>query len=157
MNGRFNLSEWSLRHPVLVLYALLALTLISAVSTTTSSANPDPPFTFKLMVVRTGWPGASAREVEQQVTDKLEKTAGSAVAGQSAQLFAARRIVDFRIGQGFDAAGGSAGYFYQVRKKFSTFAIPYPTASRGRPSTTNSATFTATSTPWSATVTIMPH
>lgn len=73
MNGRFNLSEWSLRHPVLVLYALLALTLIGAVSYSRLGQSEDPPFTFKLMVVRTGWPGASAREVEQQVTDKLEK------------------------------------------------------------------------------------
>lgn len=73
MNGRFNLSEWSLRHPVLVLYALLALTVIGAVSYSRLGQSEDPPFTFKLMVVRTGWPGASAREVEQQVTDKLEK------------------------------------------------------------------------------------
>ncbi|MFW5439573.1 MAG: efflux RND transporter permease subunit, partial [Methylophilaceae bacterium] len=33
----------------------------------------DPPFTFKVMLVRATWPGASAVEVEQQVTDKLEK------------------------------------------------------------------------------------
>jgi len=33
----------------------------------------DPPFTFKVMVIRTYWPGASAREIEQQVTDRIEK------------------------------------------------------------------------------------
>jgi multidrug efflux pump len=33
----------------------------------------DPPFTFKLMVIRTFWPGATARQVEQQLTDKIEK------------------------------------------------------------------------------------
>src|SRR5512138_2380108 len=33
----------------------------------------DPDFTFKLMVVRTMWPGASAEEVERQLTDKIEK------------------------------------------------------------------------------------
>ena len=33
----------------------------------------DPDFTFKVMVVRTLWPGATAREVEQQVTERLEK------------------------------------------------------------------------------------
>ena len=33
----------------------------------------DPPFTFNVMVVRTLWPGASALEVEQQLTDKIEK------------------------------------------------------------------------------------
>ncbi|MCW5593163.1 MAG: efflux RND transporter permease subunit, partial [Burkholderiales bacterium] len=33
----------------------------------------DPNFTFKVMVVRTTWPGASAEEVERQLTDRLEK------------------------------------------------------------------------------------
>src|SRR3546814_2264134 len=33
----------------------------------------DPDFTFKIMIVRANWPGATAREVEQQVTDKIEK------------------------------------------------------------------------------------
>ena len=73
MTERFNLSEWSLRHPALVLYALLVLTVIGAASYSRLGQSEDPPFTFKLMVVRTGWPGASAREVELQVTDKLEK------------------------------------------------------------------------------------
>ena len=33
----------------------------------------DPPFTFKVMVVKTNWPGATARDVEQQVTDRIER------------------------------------------------------------------------------------
>jgi multidrug efflux pump len=70
---RFNLSDWSLRHPSLVLYAMLALTLVGMASYTKLGQSEDPPFTFKVMVIRTGWPGASAAEVEQQVTDKLEK------------------------------------------------------------------------------------
>ena len=32
----------------------------------------DPPFTIKQMVVSAAWPGATSREVEQQVTDKIE-------------------------------------------------------------------------------------
>src|SRR3546814_14664828 len=31
----------------------------------------DPDFTFKIMTVRANWPGATAREVEQQVTDNI--------------------------------------------------------------------------------------
>lgn len=70
---RFNLSDWSLRHPSLILYAMLALTLVGMMSYTKLGQSEDPPFTFKVMVIRTTWPGASALEVEQQVTDKLEK------------------------------------------------------------------------------------
>ncbi len=33
----------------------------------------DPPFTFRIMVVKTLYPGATALEVEQQLTDRLEK------------------------------------------------------------------------------------
>jgi len=73
MKSGFNLSEWALRHPALVLYAMLMLTLVGMLSYTRLGQSEDPPFTFKVMVIRTGWPGASAQEVEQQVTDKLEK------------------------------------------------------------------------------------
>ncbi|MBP2639047.1 MAG: acriflavin resistance protein, partial [Firmicutes bacterium] len=33
----------------------------------------DPDFTIKQMIVNVSWPGATAREVEEQVTDKIEK------------------------------------------------------------------------------------
>jgi multidrug efflux pump subunit AcrB len=34
----------------------------------------DPPFPFRAMVVRTYWPGATAQQVAEQVTDKIEHT-----------------------------------------------------------------------------------
>jgi multidrug efflux pump subunit AcrB len=34
----------------------------------------DPPFTFRLMVVQAAWPGATAQQMAEQVTDKIEKT-----------------------------------------------------------------------------------
>jgi multidrug efflux pump len=71
--NRFNLSEWGLRHPSIVLYLMLVATLIGAFSYTQLGQSEDPPFTFKVMVVRSEWPGATAREVEQQVTDRVEK------------------------------------------------------------------------------------
>ena len=70
---QFNLSDWSLRHPALVLYAMIMLTIVGLFAYTKLGQSEDPPFTFKVMMIRTGWPGASAAEVDQQVTDKLEK------------------------------------------------------------------------------------
>jgi multidrug efflux pump len=70
----FNLSDWALHHQSLVLYFMLVLTIAGLVAYTHLGQSEDPPFTFKVMVVRTGWPGASAQEVAEQVTDKLEKT-----------------------------------------------------------------------------------
>ncbi|HYN55546.1 MAG TPA: efflux RND transporter permease subunit [Methylotenera sp.] len=71
--GRFNLSDWALKHQTLVLYLMLVLTIAGLLAYTKLGQSEDPPFTFKVMLVRTSWPGASAQEVEQQVTDKLEK------------------------------------------------------------------------------------
>ncbi|ATE58850.1 efflux RND transporter permease subunit [Thauera sinica] len=71
--GGFNLSEWGLAHRSLVLYLMLVSTLIGLVAYTHLGQSEDPPFTFKIMVVRAEWPGASAREIELQVTDKIEK------------------------------------------------------------------------------------
>jgi len=70
---RFNLSAWALNHQTLVLYLMLMLTVSGLLAYTQLGQSEDPPFTFKVMLVRTSWPGASAVEVEQQITDKLEK------------------------------------------------------------------------------------
>ncbi len=71
--SRFNLSEWALNNQVLVLYLMLMLTVSGLLAYAKLGQSEDPPFTFKVMLVRSTWPGASAVEVEQQVTDKLEK------------------------------------------------------------------------------------
>ena len=71
--SRFNLSEWALGHRSLVLYAMLVLAVFGVLSYTKLGQSEDPPFTFKVMVIRTGWAGATARQVEEQITDKIEK------------------------------------------------------------------------------------
>lgn len=71
--SRFNLSDWALKHQALVLYLMLVLTIAGLLAYTKLGQSEDPPFTFKVMLVHATWPGASAQEVEQQVTDKLEK------------------------------------------------------------------------------------
>lgn len=68
-----NLSRWALEHRVLVLYFMVALAIAGAVSYLRLGQAEDPDFTFKIMVVRTFWQGATAREVEQEVTERLEK------------------------------------------------------------------------------------
>ncbi len=68
-----NLSAWAIRNRTLVRYAMLVLALIGIFSYQHLGQSEDPPFTFKVMVVRTFWPGATAAEVSQQVTDRIEK------------------------------------------------------------------------------------
>lgn len=70
---RFNLSEWALANRPLVLFAMLAFAVIGAWSYKHLGQSEDPPFTFKAMVVRTQWPGATAEQVSRQVTEPIEK------------------------------------------------------------------------------------
>jgi multidrug efflux pump len=69
----FNLSEWALRHQPLVLYLIVILGLIGILSYGRLGQSEDPPFTFKFMTIRTIWPGASVADMDQQVTEKLER------------------------------------------------------------------------------------
>ncbi len=73
MSDRFNLSALALRHQSIVLFLIIVLGLSGTVSFIGLGQQEDPDFTIKTMVVRTFWPGATAREVEQLVTDRLEK------------------------------------------------------------------------------------
>ena len=71
-NGRTNLSELALRNSTLTVFFMMVLTLAGIFAYFSLGRGEDPPFTIKQMVVSAAWPGATAREVEQQVTDKIE-------------------------------------------------------------------------------------
>lgn len=68
-----NLSEWALNHRTLMLFFCLLLAIIGVGSYFRLGQAEDPAFTFRVMVVNVQWPGASARDLEQQVTDRIEK------------------------------------------------------------------------------------
>lgn len=69
----FNLSAWALRNRQIVLFLMILLAAVGVVSYTKLGQSEDPPFTFKAMVIRTLWPGATAEEVSRQVTERIEK------------------------------------------------------------------------------------
>ncbi len=52
---------------------MLLLGIVGIFSYSKLAQSEDPPFTFKVMVIQTYWPGASAKEVPLQVTDRIEK------------------------------------------------------------------------------------
>jgi multidrug efflux pump subunit AcrB len=71
--SRFNLSAWALEHAALMRYLMVVLLLGGIYAFTQLGQDEDPPFTFRAMVVRAYWPGATATQMAEQVTDKLEK------------------------------------------------------------------------------------
>ncbi|MFN4148326.1 MAG: efflux RND transporter permease subunit [Rhodocyclaceae bacterium] len=68
-----NLSEWSIAHRSMVLYLMIVLMIGGAFAFLKLGRAEDPDFTFKVMVVRTLWPGATTREVETELTERLER------------------------------------------------------------------------------------
>ncbi len=69
----FNVSEWALKNKGIVLYFILFLSVVGLWSYSKLSQSEDPPFTFKVMVIQTYWPGATAKEMSTLVTDRIEK------------------------------------------------------------------------------------
>ena len=73
MKGGFNLSRWALEHIPLTRYLMAVLVIGGMLSYGQLGQDEDPPFTFRAMVVRAVWPGATALQMAEQVTDKLER------------------------------------------------------------------------------------
>src|SRR4249919_1867366 len=71
--SNFNLSAWALQNRSLIRYAMIVLAVLGVMSYQHLGQSEDPPFTFKIMTIRTFWPGATAEEVGEQVTDRIEK------------------------------------------------------------------------------------
>lgn len=72
--SRFNVSRWALEHPALTRYLMVVLMVLGIAAYFQLGQDEDPPFTFRAMVVQAFWPGASAQQMAEQVTDKIEKT-----------------------------------------------------------------------------------
>jgi multidrug efflux pump subunit AcrB len=70
---RFNLSEWAVRHPSLVLFLILAIGLGGVLAFGRLGRAEDPNFTIKNVVVTAVWPGSTASEMQDQVSDPIEK------------------------------------------------------------------------------------
>jgi multidrug efflux pump len=115
---RFNLSEWALAHQTLVLFFILVLGAIGVGSYLRLGQSEDPDFTFKLMVVRTLWPGATAEEVELQVTDRIERKLQETPRLDFLRSYSKPgESVIFVFVKDSSRAAEAAETWYQVRKK----------------------------------------
>lgn len=67
------LPEFAVKRPTIVAAIVLMTVAWGVVSFFTMPRREDPEFTIKVCVVGTRWPGASARKVEELITDPLEE------------------------------------------------------------------------------------
>ena len=130
--SKFNLSKWALDHPALTRYLMLVLMLLGFAAYFQLGQDEDPPFTFRAMVVRTNWPGATAQQVAEQVTDKLERTLQEvpyadkirsySKPGESQIIFQVKDVI-----KGADVANT----WYTVRKKIGDMRATLPAGIQG--------------------------
>ena len=69
----FNLSDWALEHRSFVWYFMIAFAVAGMYAYVNLGREEDPSFTIKTMVIQAQWPGASAEEVAEQISDRIEK------------------------------------------------------------------------------------
>ncbi len=70
---RFNLSAWAVHHQPMVLFLVLLLAVGGSFSYLRLGRAEDPSFTIKVANVTATWPGATAKEMQNQVADPIEK------------------------------------------------------------------------------------
>jgi multidrug efflux pump subunit AcrB len=70
---KFNLSALAVRQGSITLFLIIAISLSGAFAFLKLGRAEDPTFTVKKMTIVTAWPGATAREMQDQIAEPLEK------------------------------------------------------------------------------------
>ncbi len=129
---RFNLSSWTLQHQALVIFILALITLFGVLAYGRLAQSEDPPFTFKVMVVRTLWPGATARQVQDEVTDRIARKLQETPDVDFLRSYSrpGESLLFFTIKDTAPASQVPATW-YQVRKKVGDIAYTLPSGVQG--------------------------
>jgi multidrug efflux pump len=72
-NEKYNLAEWALNHKQLLCYFIAVILIGGLFSYQNLGRMEDADFTIRQMIITASWPGSTARQMEEQVTDKIEK------------------------------------------------------------------------------------
>ena len=128
----FNLSKWALDHPALTRYLMVVLMLLGFAAYFQLGQDEDPPFTFRAMVVRTYWPGATAQQVAEQVTDKIERTLQEVPYTDKIRSYSkpGESQIIFQI-KDSSKASEVANVWYSVRKKVGDMRYTLPGGIQG--------------------------
>ncbi len=128
-SDRFNLSKWALAHPALTRYLLISLMVLGFAAYFQLGQDEDPPFTFRAMVVRAYWPGATAQQMAEQVTDKLERTLQEVPYADKIRSYSkpGESQIIFEI-KDSSKSSEVANVWYTVRKKIGDMRSTLPSA-----------------------------
>ncbi len=131
-DGRFNLSAWALRHQPLVVFIITLITLFGVLSYSKLAQSEDPPFTFRVMVIKTLWPGATAQQVQEQITDRIGKKLQEAPNTDFMRSYSRPgESLIFYTMKDSAPASAVAEPWYQVRKKVGDISATLPPGVQG--------------------------
>jgi len=123
----FNLSRWALENIPLTRYLIAVLLLLGILSYNQLGQDEDPPFTFRAMVIQARWPGATAVQMAQQVTDPIERKLQETPYVDKIRSFSkpgeTTIILELRESTPPSAVPPT---WYQVRKKIGDIALTLP-------------------------------
>lgn len=125
--SRFNLSALAVRERAITLFLILLISAAGILAFFKLGRAEDPPFTIKQMTIVTAWPGATAKEMQDQVADPLEKRMQELRWYDRTETFT-RPGLAFTMVSLLDSAPPSEVQeeFYQARKKISDEAKKLP-------------------------------
>jgi len=128
----FNLSRWALEHAPLTRYLMVVLMLLGIAAYFQLGQDEDPPFTFRAMVVQSFWPGATAQQVAEQVTDKLERTLQEVPYADKIRSYSkpGESLITFQI-KDSSKASEVPNVWYTVRKKIGDMKGTLPPGVQG--------------------------
>ncbi|MDD3608138.1 MAG: efflux RND transporter permease subunit [Halothiobacillaceae bacterium] len=129
---RFNLSAWAVRERAVILYFLLMAALGGLYAFSQLGRAEDPSFTVKVMTASAIWPGATARQMQEQVADRLEKRLQEIRYFDKVITTARPGRVDLLIEFAQEASSGEIDdLFYEVRKRLGEEAARLPEGVQG--------------------------
>jgi len=128
----FNLSRWALEHVALTRYLMLVLMLLGFAAYFQLGQDEDPPFAFRVMVVRVLWPGATAQQMAEQVTDKIERTLQEVPGADKIRSYSkpGESQIVFQLKDSTRAADVPNAW-YSVRKRVADMSSTLPSGVRG--------------------------
>jgi multidrug efflux pump subunit AcrB len=128
----FNLSRWAIEHAPLTRFLMIVLMVLGVSAYFQLGQDEDPPFTFRAMIVRAYWPGATAQQMAEQVTDKLERTLQEVPYSDVIRSYAkpGETVITLQIKE-FARGPEVSNVWYQVRKKIGDMRATLPAGVQG--------------------------
>lgn len=132
MNGKFNLSEWALKHQSFVWYLMFVAVVAGIFSYINLGRAEDPSFAIKTMVIQSKWPGATVDETRLQITDRIEKKLEELDSLDYVQSYTRPgESTVFVFLKDTTKADASPHIWYEVRKKIGDIRGDFPQGIQG--------------------------